>query len=151
VWADNESAQNTASPTAGSQLHVSFRLSNTGDTIQLSAPDGHVIDSVSFGPQVANRSEGRFPESSVTWGGLTLPTPASPNVRTSLALPVFGVDGISVQFSTTPGIEYALQRSDDLVTWFDVAPPQSATGSEMTVTDATAVGLGRFYRVRVSH
>jgi hypothetical protein len=150
VWADNETAQNPATPGPNSALHVPFRLNNTGDAIQLLAPDSHVIDLVSFGEQSANRSEGRFPETAAAWGRLTLPTPGAANVLTTLGPPVFGDSGTAVQFSTTPGVTYTLQWSSDLTGWQDVAPPQVATGTDLTVTDFSTRPMQRMYRVKLS-
>src|SRR5690606_36598703 len=56
-WADNELIQ-----TSPGQIHVNFRLSSDGETIVLTAPDGTLVDSVTFGPQPANLSQGRFPD-----------------------------------------------------------------------------------------
>jgi hypothetical protein len=53
VWADDDSAQ------AG--LHASFQLSANGEHIRLSNTNASVLDSVTFGGQVANRSMARIP------------------------------------------------------------------------------------------
>jgi len=150
VWADDEPAQNPGVPSAGSALHVPFRLSNSGETIQLSAPDGRIADTVRFRRQFANRAEGRYPDSLGAVVAVTLPTPASANALTISSLPALGPEGSTLRFTTTPGLRYTLQRSDDLVAWQDVAPPQIATGSEMTITDPARAGRQRFYRVQVS-
>ncbi|MDF7823621.1 lamin tail domain-containing protein [Pontiellaceae bacterium B12227] len=75
VWADNESGQNAVDPSA---LHVNFALSKSGETIALVASDGSVIDSVTFGPQITDQSEGRMSD-----GGPVIvemePTPGAPN------------------------------------------------------------------------
>lgn len=151
VWADDEIAQNPASPIATSALHVPFRLNNSGDFIQLSAPDGHVIDLVSFGEQFANRSEGRFPEYSSGSQPLTLPTPGTPNALTTVSPPVITEAGCAVQFSTTPGISYTLERSTDFATWANVAPPQVATGNTMTIVDSSPILSKKFFRVKLRH
>jgi hypothetical protein len=149
VWADDEIAQNPTSPTSTSALHVPFRLSNSGDFIQLSAPDGHVIDLVSFGEQLANRSEGRFPENSPGSQPLTLPTPGTPNTLTTVSPPVLTETGYAVEFSTTPGVSYTLERSADFVTWENVAPSQVATGTHMTIVDTSPVLPKKFFRVKL--
>jgi hypothetical protein len=150
VWADNETAQNPGSPAPGSALHASFRLGNNGDTIQLAGPAGHVVDVVNFGAQRANRSEGRFPDGATARTGLTLPTPGSANVLTIVTPLTLGPEGNSIRFTTTPGIRYTLQRSDDLTAWENVAPAQVATGAELTINDGVPAGTQRFYRVVVS-
>ena len=149
VWADDESAQNPTTPAASSALHVGFKLSNSGETIRLSAPDGRVIELVAFSSQRANQSEGRLPNGSATIAVLTLPTPASANVLTVLAPVELSPGAATIRFTTTPGIRYTLQWSTDLATWNDVAPEQTATGSELTITDPSPAGPNRFYRVRI--
>lgn len=44
------------------QLHAGFKLSATGGSILLSAPDGTLVDAVAFGRQSADRTEGRYPD-----------------------------------------------------------------------------------------
>lgn len=150
VWADNETAQNPGSPAVGSALHASFRLGNNGDTIQLAGPAGHVVDLLTFGAQRANRSEGRFPDGAAGRTALTLPTPGGANALTIVTPLALGPDGSTIGFTTTPGLRYSLQRSNDLTTWENVAPTQVATGSELTINDDTPAGTKRFYRVLVS-
>ena len=77
VWADNEASQNS---TDRIDLHVSFQLSKGGESIALFGPDGRtLIDSVNFGPQTDDISEGRFPDGAPTIGMLAAPTPREPN------------------------------------------------------------------------
>jgi hypothetical protein len=76
VWADNEPSQN--SPTRP-DLHVNFKLAKAGDAIGLFAPDGTVLDFVSFGPQTADLSQGRFPDGAAFILTLTRPTPQGAN------------------------------------------------------------------------
>jgi hypothetical protein len=77
VWADNETKQNT---TNQADLHAGFKLSKTGDAIGLFAPDGTVIDFVSFGPQTHDATEGRFPDGGGMLYPLVTPTPRSANL-----------------------------------------------------------------------
>jgi hypothetical protein len=60
IWADGEAGQNAA----GRDLHVSFSLGASGDAIALFTPDEVVVNSIEFGEQTANVSEGRFPDGS---------------------------------------------------------------------------------------
>jgi hypothetical protein len=76
VWADGESTQNSSNR---ADLHVSFKLSKDGEAIGLFAADGTVIDFVSFGPQEADVSQGRFPDGSAYIVTLTQPTPGTAN------------------------------------------------------------------------
>ena len=47
------------------------------------------------------------------------------------------------------GLTYTLQYKDSLTdtTWTDILPPTNGTGSALLLSDRTAVGAGRFYRV----
>ena len=76
VWADNESNQNRADRP---DLHVNFALSKSGEAIGLFGADGTLIDAVSFGPQVTDVSEGRFPDGSGTIVRFETPTPRAAN------------------------------------------------------------------------
>lgn len=77
VWADNESNQNS---TNRADLHVNFALSLNGEAIGLFAADGTQIDAVTFGPQVSNVSEGRFPDGASAIYTMPTPTPRAANV-----------------------------------------------------------------------
>ncbi|HWH72049.1 MAG TPA: lamin tail domain-containing protein, partial [Candidatus Sulfotelmatobacter sp.] len=76
VWADSETSQNSSNRT---DLHVNFKLSKEGEAIGLFAPDGTVIDFVSFGGQTTDVSEGRFPDGAGYLCVLTRPTPRVAN------------------------------------------------------------------------
>jgi hypothetical protein len=76
VWADEETGQNR---TNRADLHAGFKLSRLGESIGIFAPDGTVIDFVSFGPQETDVSDGRFPDGSGSIYRLTAPTPRALN------------------------------------------------------------------------
>ena len=72
IWADNETKEGT--------LHANFRLGAGGEQVALFAADGRtLIDSVTFGPQTADRSYGRLPDGTDNWQVLATPTPAASN------------------------------------------------------------------------
>ncbi len=58
VWADGKPGRNSSSHP---DLHVNFKLNRGGEAIALFAPDGRLVDSVIFGPQTSDISEGRYP------------------------------------------------------------------------------------------
>ena len=76
VWADNDSSQNS---TNQPDLHVNFKLSAAGDAIGLFAADGTTIDSVTFGQQTSDFTEGRFPDGGPNVYALPFPTPRAAN------------------------------------------------------------------------
>jgi hypothetical protein len=61
-------------------LHASFKLSSSGDTIALFAPDGASVDIVEFGVQQQDASEGRFPDGSGIIAPMSAPTPNHSNL-----------------------------------------------------------------------
>ncbi|MEY2407836.1 MAG: hypothetical protein QOF48_506, partial [Verrucomicrobiota bacterium] len=78
VWADNDSADNS---TNQADLHVNFSLSaDPGEAIGLYAPDGFTpIDTVIFGRQTNNISEGRYADGAASRYFMTVPTPRAAN------------------------------------------------------------------------
>jgi Lamin Tail Domain/CotH kinase protein/Putative Ig domain len=77
VWADGNPAQNRPDLP---DRHAGFSLSKNGETIALFAPDGTLIDTVNFGPQIADVSEGRFPDGYASVYAMTNATPRTANV-----------------------------------------------------------------------
>ena len=77
VWADNTPAQNQ--PT-NQDIHANFSLAKSGEALALFAPDGTVIDAITFGPQISDVSQGRFPDGSASIYFLTNVTPRAANV-----------------------------------------------------------------------
>jgi hypothetical protein len=71
IWADGA--------TASGANHASFKLSKSGSDLAIGTVAGNFIDSLHFGSQLANVSEGRLPDG---FGGIVqfpLPTPGLPN------------------------------------------------------------------------
>jgi hypothetical protein len=77
VWADNTPSANSTNDPA---LHVNFKLSAQGSAIGLLTPSGTVVDSVAFGAQTSDISEGRWPDgNSGSFYFMPVPTPGSAN------------------------------------------------------------------------
>jgi len=145
VWADNEHATN-------GQLHASFKLSASGDKILLFAPNGNVIDSISFGQQKADVSEGRFPNGSSTIKALPVASPGASNSGFDPnQLQFTGISrsagSISLNWNTQAGSRYAIQYKNSLsdANWTDLRVIDG-TGTTASTTDPTA-GTQRFYRI----
>ena len=80
VWADNDASDNS---TNQPDLHASFALSKTGESLGLYGPDGTtLIDSLAFGAQTDNVSQGRYADGATTRYSMTIPTPRGPNQLT---------------------------------------------------------------------
>jgi hypothetical protein len=156
IWADAEPAQNTG---AG-DLHASFRLNREGDTISLLDPDQAVIDSVHYGSQGDDISEGRWPDAAPPpFASMMQPTPREPNrFSPDPAVPrmtelVFLPDGTwRITWSAQPGATYQLQSKEQLdqLLWQNVAEPVAAPAAASTASQTDPNPNGhrqRFYRV----
>jgi|GEM_PF-593329 len=75
VWADNDPEQNNA----GNDLHTDFKLNKDGDTLYCCAPDGTLVDQVTFSAQTENISSGRWPDGASSIYPLGTPTPGAKN------------------------------------------------------------------------
>lgn len=156
VWADNETGQNRSNR---ADLHVNFQLRQAGEAIVLSAPDGTVIDTVTFGAQTENVSEGPYPDGVGPRVFMTTPTPRAPNVPPvttdgpELSAVSVSPDGLSVSFSfrTVAGAQYQVQFKDDLglPDWQPLGGTYFGNGSSIVITDLIGDHPQRFYRVVV--
>lgn len=157
VWADEDQRQNQP----GGEPHVAFRLSQNGEALVLTAPDGKVVDQVVFGAQVPDLSEGRWPDGGAVAGlPLRLATPRLANVGPTevLASPELqalrGTEPglIHLRWTTDSGGVYRVQFTTDLArgTWDDLTADLTATGATLEALDASGATLtetARFYRV----
>ena len=60
-------------------LHTNFSLDKSGESLNLFAPDGTLLDSINFKDQVQNVSYGRQPDGGEDWCYYSEPTPVEPN------------------------------------------------------------------------
>jgi len=154
VWADNQTSLNGSGPNG--DLHVSFNLAESGGTIALFAANGTLQNTVTFGAQLNNVSQGLFPDGN-TNAILFMPnwTPRASN-QTGLPPPprLAGVtlqpDGsLAFQVTATPWRTYSLEFTEDLAApaWTQLGANQTATGSTLAVTDSLLSRPRRFYRL----
>jgi hypothetical protein len=144
IWADGDAPINPA------QLHVGFKLDRLGESIGLFAPNGDLIDSVTFGTQTNNISEGRYPDGGSELRYFTKSTPGASNV------PAFKVTSvtedqsgnIAIAWQSTPGQTYRLQFKNNLEdpNWNDLGEV-TATGATVQKLDPIGSDAARFYRV----
>jgi len=106
VWADDTTGPNQA----GGDLHVNFKLNKDGDSITLLRPDGPVVDSVSFGKQKKNVSQGRWRDGQTTIITMTNASPGRPN---------YPDDWPSCE--ETPSLNFSCGPQTGMTLWF-VAP-----------------------------
>src|SRR5262249_9509247 len=76
VWADNDTNQNHL----GGELHAGFDLAASGEAIGLYTPDLVELDHVTFGPQVTDQSQGRYPDGGSSITNMVAPSPRLPNL-----------------------------------------------------------------------
>ena len=113
VWADEETGQNAP----GGDLHVDFKLSRNGESIALFAPDGSLVDAVTFSTQLVDRSEGRWPDGAPQIHVMAPPTPAGANrVLVITALNGQGQQQITITWDSLPGVVYRVDWCDGLNT-----------------------------------
>ncbi|MCX8157225.1 MAG: lamin tail domain-containing protein [Verrucomicrobiae bacterium] len=153
VWADNNPALNSNR----THLHVNFRLNLDGEAIGLFTPEGAPVDTVVFGRQTNDVSEGRFPDGAATRYFMVSPTPGAPNrlgapsAPPQLVSPVVNpvTRTLSFQFQTVPGRQYRLEYKDSLapaVPW-QVQTNYTGSGQPVTVTVGTTNAPQRYYRL----
>jgi Lamin Tail Domain/CotH kinase protein len=156
VWADQDLEQNG---TGNGDLHADFKLNAGGDFLGLYAPDGlSPQNTVVFGPQTKNISQGLFPDGAVgtaqsmpDWTPRApnrLGDPASPDITVISFTP--GVE-LTMSFSTIPGRTYQIEYKDDLnaPAWTPLGGVRVATGPLITLTESLGLAPQRFFRARL--
>jgi hypothetical protein len=152
VWADNDISQNRGNR---ADLHVNFKLNQKGETLGLFAPDGTLVDAITFGPQTNNVSMGRYPDGGTIIDFLPKPTPEAPNSTVQPApfvqITLTGNE-VTLTFTTTPGHAYRVDYSDslDAPTWTELQPAQIAASTIISVRDTVAGRMQRVYRVALT-
>jgi hypothetical protein len=163
VWCDEE----TAEP----GVHAAIKLSAGGEYVAITDTDGvTVLDSITFGPQTANISFGRYPNGSDTWGFMH-PTPLADNSvilgvpRGTVVPDRFEVSVFPNPFNPTTTIQYWLPNASNVeievcdimgrTIWRAVAPAQqtgvhSLQWNGITVGGTTAGTGVYFLRVRTN-
>ncbi len=153
-WADNDLDQG--------DLHLNFKLSASGETIALFSPSEELVDSVTFGAQNDDLSNGRYPDGSNSFFLFDDPTPGSTNLANGstgfVASPVFNFTGgfydnsLTVEItSATPGaaIYYTLDGEDPSTS--AILYTGSFTVSSSTIVRAFAVNAGLLDSKFTSH
>ena len=155
VWVDGLPALNGASL---SEMHTAFKLSQEGDTIALFAPDGRLVDTVTFGRQTPDISQGRDAQGALVY--MNTPTPGRQNIVpgvpqevlfriTDVVMEARGVPMIA--WASEPGRVYQVQYKNDYdaPTWNDLGDPVVAGDGFVTgFVDSTKQPIAhRFYRV----
>jgi hypothetical protein len=151
VWADKQSAANEP----GSDLHASFKLSKDGSYLALYAPDGRVVDAVTFGPQLSDISEGRYGDGSLYTNQMAIPTPGAANkIMTMTVAPPAGGGGGAIQLNweTRKTLQYRLMVRSSMTTgdWIQYGPDIIA-GADSLTTNLPASSSSMWYRLIQVH
>jgi len=154
VWADNDTNQNTNS----TDLHANFKLDKTGDTIGLFAPNGSLVDSVTFAEQTNDVSQGRWPDGAGNTFFMPTPTPRAANVIPNtpppevqvLSTTVNGDGDIVISWSAENARTYRVQYKDDLnaSSWSHLSDV-TASSPVASTTEVIGAGSQRFYRIQL--
>ncbi|HEY5911014.1 MAG TPA: lamin tail domain-containing protein [Verrucomicrobiae bacterium] len=150
IWADGKPSRNSPSHP---DLHIDFKLNRDGETIALYAPDGRLVDGVTFGLQASDVSEGRYPAGGAYIYPLSAPTPGTTNLFVPPAPAFSGIERAGTQvtltYTTTPGFTYRCDYRDQLdgSDWIPLTPPATAMHPTSTSIDSLVGSPQRFYRV----
>jgi len=148
VWADDDNGQNSPG-----NVHATFGLNGSGEQIGLYAPDGSAVDTLSFGAQLQDISEGRWLDG---WGDLyqmAIPTPGASNVLLRISeMSAAPGETLELEWRTRPGWWYQVWQSTNLqdttTVWTAVGTPLQGTGATLSTNVPAAVEEQRiFYRI----
>lgn len=140
IWADN---MNTG-------IHTNFNLSASGEFIGLYRPDSVIADTVTFGIQEVDISEGRFPNGTAN---LYKFSPASPgtanlpeNIYNKLTQPVFSLSGGFYQSPVTIALSHPDPGAAIYYTIDGKTPTQNSYlySNPVTIDSTTAVTATAF-------
>ena len=152
AWCDEATALNN--PPAS--LHLPFRLSASGETLTLTAPDGTVVDTVTFGEQTTDVSQGRSPDGGDAIVVLPAASPGASNAPAPPAVPLEVLSLIQAGgnyvliVATEPGKRYQLQSKTSLdeTAWANEGPAVLAEASTVAFTITAGAEPQRFFRVQ---
>ena len=142
---DNDTEKNGP----GADLHVNFGLSRNGDEIGLFTPSGELVDSVAFGPQGDDESDGSWPDGADNMLPMTPPTPGSANSVLIIIEAESQGGSILVDAAVTSGNVYRVEYNESLfgTNWM-LLNIITADMAMVSFTDTNAVYLpSRFYRL----
>ena len=124
-----------------SVLNLNFKLSGSGEQVGLWSPEQVVLDSITYGAQIADTSYGRFTDGTNNWFMMPDYTPGESNRNPSSVSEIEDLNTIAQNFpnpfSTTTNIQFTLENTDNVsVKVFDVR------GSVITVLTEDSYSKG---------
>jgi len=151
VWADNETQQNTDTSPG---LHANFVLNRAGGIIGLSAADATVIDSVIYGTQLPDVSEGFHPDASLERVYMSPPSLGGTNrineVPTIVGTELIG-SAMIITFVSKRGAKYQIvsNSSLDASPWTAIGGVIEAISTLTRVTNSVTRNDGMFFKVAI--
>jgi len=148
IWADDHGTFTNG------YLHADFRLGRGGDDIALFGSHGTLVDSVSFGSQTDDTSQGRWPDGMDSLYSMPTPTPSGANVIADqveiISVTADDARNVTITWTATPGRVYRVQTKSDLHDpfWTDLPGDVVANANTASRTNTLAPHeTHRFYRV----
>jgi hypothetical protein len=153
VWADSDLNQNSPSSV---DRHTGFKINQEGESIWLFAPDGSIVDTVTYSGQGSDISEGRWPDGGPDRFFMTRPTPRAANQISDtpplapkiLSAGVTTQGGFQITWSAEAGKQYRVQYRATLAgnSWVDLPTVQASAPTASTLVPLDDQPQ-RFYRV----
>ena len=148
IWADAEPEQNIMNDS----LHLNFRLNREGEQLALFTADGRLTDSIQFGRQEADESEGRTIASQQPTRQST-PSPGQANTDQTIPTQPFRITHIEILAPDTIRLEWdaptntpvklqSKQTFDSESPWIDLSSPLQGTTIEIGIESSQT-----FYRI----
>jgi len=143
---------------ATSVLNLNFKLGSGGEQVGLWNPDQAFVDSITYGPQTADTSYGRFVDGTANWYLMLDFTPGAANIYTSSISEIN--DNVSISqnfpnpFNTKTNIQFELENNDNVaIRIFDVrgalvavlANQNYSAGTHTVIWDATNIPAGYYF------
>jgi hypothetical protein len=127
IWADNQPEQTNF--ILRPDIHSSFSLSASGESILLFAPDGTRIDGVTFGPQARNFTSARTGPGGEDNDLLAEVTPGAANSPIA-SIGVLTMTASNITLSQAwPRFAYQLESSSDLTHWEPLGVPLTVSSA----------------------
>ena len=102
-----------------SVLNLNFKLGSGGEQVGLWSPEQAIIDSITYGPQTADTSFGRYTDGTNNWFMMPDYTPGESNRNPSSVNEIEDLNSIAQNFpnpfSTVTNIQFTLEKRDNVV------------------------------------
>ncbi len=141
-----------------SVLNLGFKLSGGGEQVGLWSPEQVFIDSITYGPQIADTSYGRYTDGTNNWFMMPDYSPGESNRNPSSIVEIENnvtiLQNYPNPFSTKTNIEFTLENSDHIiVNIYDIrgslvsviANDKYSVGTHTIVWDASTLQAGYYF------